>query len=218
MLAAPAHVVAVLLALVAAVSAIPHATTRGGVVSREAGLSVDGGDDLVDGSGHAVKTDTVESHENLFAMVAEPMEKLAKLKGARFFHARPPPPAPVALLSHTPSSSSLHRPAAITVNLEPASGMQSASAAGLPALRFSSTLQISAAHKPASGAGELYLETPSGDLVHIHAADKTATLTRRSGSTFNIVESAKGQVRAASFAGALMTSGSFTMMSSGNLD
>ena len=75
--------------------------TRGGVVSREAGLSVDGGDDLVDGSGHAVKTDTVESHENLFAMVAEPMEKLAKLKGARFFHARPPPPAPVALLSLT---------------------------------------------------------------------------------------------------------------------
>ena len=101
MLAAPAHVVAVLLALVAAVSAIPHATTRGGVVSREAGLSVDGGDDLVDGSGHAVKTDTVESHENLFAMVAEPMEKLAKLKGARFFHARPPPPLPVALLSLT---------------------------------------------------------------------------------------------------------------------
>ena len=96
--------------------------------------------------------------------------------------------------------------------------MQSASAAGLPALRFSSTLQISAAHKPASGAGELYLETPSGDLVHIHAADKTATLTRRSGSTFNIVESAKGQVRAASFGGALMTSGSFTMMSSGNSD
>ena len=188
---------------------------RGGVVSREAGLSVDGGDDLVDGSGHAVKTDTVESHENLFAMVAEPMEKLAKLKGARFFHARPPPPAPVALLSHTPSSSSLHRPAAITVNLEPASGMQSASAAGLPALRFSSTLQISAAHKPASGAGELYLETPSGDLVHIHAADKTATLTKANGATFNIVESAaeKNQVRAASFGGALMTSGSFTMMS-----
>ena len=194
--------------------------TRGGVVSREAGLSVDGGDDLIDGSGHAVKTDTVESHENLFAMVAEPMEKLAKLKGARFFHARPPPPAPVALLSHTPSSSSLHRPAAITVNLEPASGMQSASAAGLPALRFSSTLQISAAHKPASGAGELYLETPSGDLVHIHAADKTATLTKANGATFNIVESAaeKNQVRAANFGGALMTSGSFTMMSSSNSD
>ena len=92
--------------------------------------------------------------------------------------------------------------------------MQSASAAGLPALRFSSTLQISAAHKPASGAGELYLETPSGDLVHIHAADKTATLTKANGATFNIVESAKGQVRAASFGGALMTSGSFTMMSS----
>ena len=97
--------------------------------------------------------------------------------------------------------------------------MQSASAAGLPALRMSSVLQISAVHKP-SGADEIYLETPSGDLVHIHAADKTATLTKANGATFNIVESAaeKNQVRAANFGGALMTSGSFTMMSSGGLD
>ena len=90
-----------------------------------------------------------------------------------------------------------------------------------PPAHLYSTLQIAEVSKPTDSDDELYLETASGGLVHIHAAARTATLTKANGAVYNIVDTAAGnagnnKVGADGFFSALMTSGSFTMMQAGS--
>ena len=81
-----------------------------------------------------------------------------------------------------------------------------------------STLKVNAVYQ---STGVLTLDVASGATLIIDAAAKTATLTKASGEVLDVVDhkSAKGtallNLMAGSFAGALMTSGSFTMMAAG---
>ena len=83
-----------------------------------------------------------------------------------------------------------------------------------------STLKVNAVYQ---STGVLTLDVASGATLIIDAAAKTATLTKASGEVLDVVDhkSAKGKARlnlmAGSFGGALMTSGSFTMMAAGGL-
>jgi len=79
------------------------------------------------------------------------------------------------------------------------------------------TVKIASVWKPEDTA-ELHMSSPEGYLLHINAGDKTATITI-GGKKFPIVNTedeakvrGRGLRRKLSFAGALMTSGSFTMM------
>ena len=78
-----------------------------------------------------------------------------------------------------------------------------------------STLKVNAVYQ---STGVLTLDVASGATLIIDAAAKTATLTKASGEVLDVVDhkSAKGKARlnlmAGGFGGALMTSGSFTMM------
>ena len=82
-----------------------------------------------------------------------------------------------------------------------------------------STLKVNAVYQ---STGVLTLDVASGATLIIDAAAKTATLTKASGEVLDVVDhkSAKGtallNLMAGSFHGSLMTSGSFTMMASGN--
>ena len=81
-----------------------------------------------------------------------------------------------------------------------------------------STLKVNAVYQ---STGVLTLDVASGATLIIDAAAKTATLTKASGEVLDVVDhkSAKGtallNLMAGNWAGALMTSGSFTMMASG---
>ena len=78
-----------------------------------------------------------------------------------------------------------------------------------------STLKVNAVYQ---STGVLTLDVASGATLIIDAAAKTATLTKASGEVLDVVDhkSAKGtallNLMAGGFSGALMTSGSFTMM------
>ena len=84
-----------------------------------------------------------------------------------------------------------------------------------PATPMVSTLKVNAVYQ---STGVLTLDVASGATLIIDAAAKTATLTKASGEVLDVVDhkSAKGtallNLMAGSFAGALMTSGSFTQM------
>ena len=81
-----------------------------------------------------------------------------------------------------------------------------------------STLKVTAVSQ---STGVLTLDVASGATLIIDAAAKTATLTKAGGEVLDVVDhkSPKGtallNLMAGSFAGALMTSGSFTMMAAG---
>ena len=81
-----------------------------------------------------------------------------------------------------------------------------------------STLKVNAVYQ---STGVLTLDVASGATLIIDAAAKTATLTKASGEVLDVVDhkSAKGtallNLMAGNWAGALMTSGSFTMMAAG---
>ena len=156
-------------------------------------LQVDGEDELVASDGHPVRVDTVEAHESIFNMTRNPMAVLAKLKS-------------------------------VDVTLEPLNALTGGGLVLPTNTSYQAHLQISAVYRPVNADGiesdvELYLETPSGDVLYINSSSRTGTFTRKSGSNFNLVTSnrATGEgVHKMGFFSALMTSGSFTMMQAGS--
>ena len=83
-----------------------------------------------------------------------------------------------------------------------------------------STLKVNAVYQ---STGVLTLDVASGATLIIDAAAQTATLTKASGEVLDVVDhkSAKGtallNLMAGNWAGALMTSGSFTQMAAGGV-
>ena len=149
---------------------------------------MDANHEVVDSSGQAVKVDRVEDHKSLWDMPAMAPAKLAKLQS-------------------------------VTVL---------ATARTTGATPMVSTLKVNAVYQ---STGVLTLDVASGATLIIDAAAKTATLTKASGEVLDVVDhkSAKGTallnlgdggsgtgLLMAGWGGALMTSGSFTLMAANN--
>ena len=93
---------------------------------------------------------------------------------------------------------------------------------GLPKGQLASNLKIAAVHRKPGSQSVVYLQTVSGDVLTIDAAQQKVSMKKAgTGAEVAIDASATAEqgvgVAQSYFGGSLMTSGSFTMQASGGL-